>query len=54
MSRNYPDNTNPNKGMVQDVHPSIQPEDTYRFALNAVHIGAQGEQGFISIECTFH
>lgn len=50
MSRNYTDNTTPQKGMVQDVHPNVQPDGTYRFALNAVSITTEGEQGFLGNE----
>lgn len=50
MPRNYTDNTTPQKGMFQDIHPNNQPEGTYRFALNAVDMGTEGELGFLATE----
>ncbi len=50
MSKKHLETAAPQKGLVQDVHPINQPDGTYRFALNAVHISEQGEQGFLSIE----
>jgi hypothetical protein len=34
------------KGLFTDVHPSVQPEGTYRFALNAVNSTVKGEKTF--------
>lgn len=38
------------KGLNTDVQVSLQPEGTYRFALNFVHNTTEGEQGAISNE----
>ena len=38
------------KGMFLDGPPMVNPEGTYRFALNAVNQGDEGERGFLSNE----
>jgi hypothetical protein len=42
--------TYPVKGMYLDGHASAQPENTYRFALNAVNNSTEGEEGFLATE----
>lgn len=42
--------TKVSKGLVTDGSPEIQPEGTYRFALNAVNFGQEGELDFVSSE----
>ena len=38
------------KGMFLDGSPMVNPEGTYRFALNAVNQGDEGERGYLSNE----
>lgn len=39
-----------NKGMNTDVSPLVQEDGSYRYALNALEMNDEGEQGFISNE----
>ena len=40
----------PHKGLHTDNHPSEQPKESYRFALNAVNESAEGNQTHLSNE----
>lgn len=46
MEERKPSINSVQKGLFTDVHPSIQPEGTYRFALNAVNSTVKGEKTF--------
>ena len=39
--------SSPGKGMYRDTSPEVQPERTYRFALNAMNESQEGDQGFL-------
>lgn len=39
--------SSPGKGMHMDTSPEVQPERTYRFALNAMNESQEGDQGFL-------
>ena len=42
--------TDTSKGMYLDGSPMVNPKGTYRFALNTVNIGDEGELGYVSNE----
>ena len=39
--------SSPGKGLFMDTSPEVQPERTYRFALNAMNESKDGDQGFL-------
>ena len=40
----------PLKGISKDTSPQLQPDGTYRFALNAMNLNEEGNQGFVTNE----
>lgn len=42
----------PYKGIVTDTHPTDQPNETYRYALNGVNSQESGSQNFVSMEAS--
>lgn len=51
MAKKHTNVTAPIKGLWMDSPKNVQPEGTYTYALNAMSVSNEGEEGIISNEC---